>query len=785
MNRTKARWALGAVLCLALVAGYVPEAGAFYPWGFFDEGGQLVYLKWDLDYMDVNGDGDVADTATSDEGVELNFEGGPLGWADSEKAKVIAGYETWENVPTAYIAFRYGPDIPGNVELDMGFDNIDLINFVALELPEDTTQVMPSGTYGLVLFAATYEQTLISIGGSQVYVDKGQMIDVDSVYWGEGTRLIEDYYGFGFQGSGAIMGGMICGLGFSPWDNFDEAASQAAGVNIEKRVVCLRNGAGQLVSVGVTPTMYNGFFFYDEGAGLLADSHEDLAPDDIAGITFLYPRGDTDAFFNLSEQARTFTREGYPSSQIGGAHIMAWCDTDNNPSSARVPFIDTLTGLFERDATSSSNTRGNFVLRNLFKQLEDSNEIPFTASYTFTCAEFEPVMFSQADYDTTHGGSLIFGSDSGTEGAISFASLFPSQVFHEAGNLFGLDNLDQGTPLEFDLTTRKIVSSSTGKTLDTILAAGRPMFGDANQMCPYNVVVAGLKTTRGPNALRYARDSVLLNSAVGVALMDTYYRVSPAMAQFLLRHERLLATAQAGAAGVEWLLGHGTALTAGLVGLAAGLAAFRLRRKRSRAALTASLLVAALCWVAAPAHAQFAFKDMEEYVAASDDIVTGRVTAAESHWTADGRKIVTDVTVKVDDVVKGRFNKSGNVYFSLPTGRVGPIGRFCPQLPRFEKDEDVLLFLEDRGEHGLMIVGGLTGKYNVKTNQETGEKSVYAGSNAAKVRLDRAAAKMAEQGAQSEQAGADGESDEQDRRVDLEDFKDYLRGIAAEQGKAE
>jgi hypothetical protein len=217
-----------------------------------------------------------------------------------------------------------------------------------------------------------------------------------------------------------------------------------------------------------------------------------------------------------------------------------------------------------------------------------------------------------------------------------------------------------------------------------------------------------------------------------------------------------------------------------------GVALWGLRKKRARAAATILILLAAFLWCASPAQAQFVFRDLEEYVAASDDIVAGRVVAAESRWADTGMRIVTDVTIQVDDVMKGRLNKSGKVHFSLPTGRVGAIGRFSPQLPTFREGEEIVLFLENRGVHGYMVVGGITGKFNVRTDPDTGEKTVYAGSSAGKVRLARAAAKMEKEAGDTAESSAEAESsgEQKPKTVALEDFKEYLRDVDREQRKA-
>ncbi|MCP4644673.1 MAG: hypothetical protein GY851_29800 [bacterium] len=765
MKTTTTRVVLAIAVCLGGWFACAPDAQAFYPTGFFDSAGELIYPRWDFNYMDVNGDGDIADTIQSDEGVEFHFEGGANGFTASEKTKVIAGLEVWENVSTAYIAFRFGQDISDPLELDQGFDNIDFINCIAIQVPEDPNQIaIGSFVNNFVTWAA--ENVTITIGGVQVNVPKGQIVDSDMVFDGVRTRAREQDLGFGFTGLAVLGGGTNLGIGYSPWNNYDEAASQAAGVNIEKRVVNIRDASGQLQAVGVTPTMHDDWSHYDLGNGILADSFEDLAPDDIAAITFLYPRTGGN-FFSLSQQARTTTRQGFPSAQIAGGHIMAWCDTDNNAASARVPFIDTLTGLYE----SESTFKGYFVLRNLFTQLESSGGLTFPATYTMSCAEFEPEIFDQSQYLYTGPG---FGFD----------TLFPSQVFREGGNIFGLENVDQGTPLKFDLTRRQIVSVNSGKSLDVMLAGGKPMFGDQNETCPLNVTVAGLKTMHGPNALRGFRDSVLLNNAVGVAVMDAYYRASPAMAQFLLRHGRVLATARTFARFVEWVFVHPLDTSIGIAAFAALACALRVW-KRSRAQVVAGMvLLGVVSGLAAPAGAQSLYKSIEDHVAVSHTIVTGTVTAFDSHWSADGMRIETDISIKIDDAVKGKANKGGLVHLTLPTGRASGLVRYCPQLPEFAEGEEVLLFLKDGKRYNLSVTGGVTGKYRIRTDEETGEKYVYPGSRANALRFKKAMDAIKAQKAAETGEEAPEQVDEAPKTVTVDDFKDYLKDIDQQQMKA-
>lgn len=116
---TKTRTALRVVLVAITAATVVPQAGAFYPYGFFNEFGELIFITWPLDVLDRNNDGDVNGP---NDGVTLNFEtgNGADGFTTAEVAKLFDGFEQWERVSTAFIAFRQGPAIVDTVELAGG-----------------------------------------------------------------------------------------------------------------------------------------------------------------------------------------------------------------------------------------------------------------------------------------------------------------------------------------------------------------------------------------------------------------------------------------------------------------------------------------------------------------------------------------------------------------------------------------------------------------------------------------------------------------------------------------
>ncbi|MFA6240588.1 MAG: CFI-box-CTERM domain-containing protein [Candidatus Hydrogenedentales bacterium] len=768
--------------CVLATLTLATHAFAFYPFGFFDtqNGGSLTFVKWPLDVLDVNGDGDVNGP---NEGVELNFEtgNGDDGFTTAEVDKVFAGYEEWENVSTAYIAFFRGQDIVDPVELTADVTQIDAFNVVVFESTADIAagQSLTGGSLGITLVTNTFEDAQVTIGGSTVLMEGAQMLDVDTVIAQTARDIEITDQGPILKGISTTGAGLTIGMGYSPLHNFDPTDSAAEGTNIEDRVMALRNADGTLGLRGVTSSMYNDFSYYKEESGALTDSHQDLAPDDIAGLTFIYPRSDVDIFFNLDQRARTQTRQGLPSQPLAGTWIRAWCDADNNSGTSRVPFVDTFTGYYENVA--NTDFRGHFKLKGLFKQLETITQTTFQPTYTISSSEFLPDIFGgdeRAEYDNTHQGA-----------GFGFDTLFPAEVFREgeSGNLLGLQNVNQGTPLRFDLNTRKIVSATTGKTLDVLLASGKPMFGEENQTCPLNVVVSGINAVEGPKVLRELRDRVLLSNAVGTALMDAYYRAAPTMADYLIRHAGVLAAARSIMKGFEWMVVHAEVMC---VAVGALLAAMMLRNRMRRRALTAAAL---LVMASVPfAQAQMVpFKDISDIVAASDDVVQGTVETTNTFATDDGLQIYTDVTIKIEDTAKGKLNKSSDIHLRLPTGRVGAIGRSSQQLPEFEQGEEVFLFLQDSRSFDHVCTGAKVGKFAVKTDSETGEKFVVPTVLPAYNRLVKETPKMAKRGVNVKSVGTDGKtkdaaSTEEGRIVvGLEDFKSYIRTIDKEQKKQE
>ena len=106
----------------------------------------------------------------------------------------------------------------------------------------------------------------------------------------------------------------------------------------------------------------------------------------------------------------------------------------------------------------------------------------------------------------------------------------------------------------------------------------------------------------------------------------------------------------------------------------------------------------------------------------SDIILTGKVTKQTSSWNENKTRIYTHATIQVDDYIKGN-NGRNSVSVIYPGGEVGDIGEMYSHMPRFEKNEEVLLFLKkDTKNTSFKVVNGEDGKISVTTDPKTGEK---------------------------------------------------------------
>jgi hypothetical protein len=122
------------------------------------------------------------------------------------------------------------------------------------------------------------------------------------------------------------------------------------------------------------------------------------------------------------------------------------------------------------------------------------------------------------------------------------------------------------------------------------------------------------------------------------------------------------------------------------------------------------------------AFAQLTSSEVESMSKNADLIITGKVVEQNSSWNENQTRIYTLATIQVEEYLKGN-NNSGAVVVSYPGGEVGEVGEMYSHMPRFEDNEEVLVFLKkDDNSTNYKVFHGEEGKINVIIDPKTGER---------------------------------------------------------------
>ena len=114
---------------------------------------------------------------------------------------------------------------------------------------------------------------------------------------------------------------------------------------------------------------------------------------------------------------------------------------------------------------------------------------------------------------------------------------------------------------------------------------------------------------------------------------------------------------------------------------------------------------------------------MTEMINRAEVIAVGKVTATQSQWNKEKTRIYTEVTVAVDEYMKG--NQPRNTLTIVhPGGEVGEVGELYSETASFQKNEEVLVFASKDKLGNLRVVGGNQGKYAITTDKTSGKKMV-------------------------------------------------------------
>jgi hypothetical protein len=111
---------------------------------------------------------------------------------------------------------------------------------------------------------------------------------------------------------------------------------------------------------------------------------------------------------------------------------------------------------------------------------------------------------------------------------------------------------------------------------------------------------------------------------------------------------------------------------------------------------------------------------LDDMVKKAESIIHGRVRSAHTHWSADGRLILTTYTIDVEETMKGQPART--VDLTTIGGRIGDLELYVAGMPAFRTGEDAVVFVEKSA--GLSVVVGLTqGKFVVENGEVTNDLS--------------------------------------------------------------
>jgi hypothetical protein len=106
--------------------------------------------------------------------------------------------------------------------------------------------------------------------------------------------------------------------------------------------------------------------------------------------------------------------------------------------------------------------------------------------------------------------------------------------------------------------------------------------------------------------------------------------------------------------------------------------------------------------------------ELEELVKKAHHIVVGKVRNSTTHWSNNGKLILTDYAVEVEENIKGQSSRLLQV--TTIGGKIGDLELNVSGMPSFQKDESVLLFTESSGSYEVVLGLG-QGKFHLENGE--------------------------------------------------------------------
>jgi hypothetical protein len=106
--------------------------------------------------------------------------------------------------------------------------------------------------------------------------------------------------------------------------------------------------------------------------------------------------------------------------------------------------------------------------------------------------------------------------------------------------------------------------------------------------------------------------------------------------------------------------------------------------------------------------------NLDGLVKKANRIVVGKVRSSRTYWSNNGKLILTNYTIDVQETMKGQARST--VELTTIGGKIGDVTLHVSGMPVFAKGEDAVVFVENTGAYST-VVGLGQGKFTV-TNGE-------------------------------------------------------------------
>jgi hypothetical protein len=103
--------------------------------------------------------------------------------------------------------------------------------------------------------------------------------------------------------------------------------------------------------------------------------------------------------------------------------------------------------------------------------------------------------------------------------------------------------------------------------------------------------------------------------------------------------------------------------------------------------------------------------ELPELVSNSECIVQGRVEQVYTEWDAARRMVFTYASINIDDPLKGERRRT--VLVRQVGGTIGALNMVVAGAPKFEKGDEVIVFLKTGAGGTYHVVGLNQGKYDI------------------------------------------------------------------------